>query len=283
MHASLRNAGQTGVGAMAISALDIALHDLRARLLDVPLMAELGAVRDHVPIYGSGGFTSYGPEHVAEQLDGWVQQGIPRVKIKVGREPDQDPARLDAARAAIGSRVELMVDANGAYYPDTALAWAERLAAEWGVTWFEEPVTQDDPVGLRWVRERAPTRLAIASGEYSWNRYDIARLLDAGSVDVAQADVTRCCGLTELARIDVLCAGACRPLSLHCAPGISAHAGCALTQLRHLEYFHDHVRIESMLFDGVLSPSGGTLRPDPGCSGHGLNLRLADAEQYAVG
>ncbi|MBV9819308.1 MAG: hypothetical protein JOZ07_13320 [Solirubrobacterales bacterium] len=281
MHAALRNAGQSGIGAMAIAALDIALHDLRARLLDVPLAVALGAVRDAVPIYGSGGFTSYPVQRIAEQLAGWVAQGIPRVKIKVGRHPGQDPERLTAARDAIGPDVELMVDANGAFSPETAVAWARRYA-DFDARWLEEPVTQDDPAGLRRVREQAPPELAIASGEYSWSRYATARLLQAEAVDVVQADVTRCCGATELARIDALCAAANRPLSLHCAPAISAHAGCALTQLRHLEYFHDHLRIEDMLFDGTLSPVDGALAPDLTVPGHGLELKRADAQRYAV-
>jgi L-alanine-DL-glutamate epimerase-like enolase superfamily enzyme len=283
MHIALRNAGQGGIGAMAIAAVDIALHDLRARLLDLPLAVALGAQHDAVPIYGSGGFTTLSTERIAEQLAGWVAQGIPRVKIKVGRDPERDPARLDAAREAIGSDVELMVDANGAFAADTAVGWAHRYARDWDVRWLEEPVTQDDPEGLRHVREQAPAALAIASGEYSWSRYDTARLLRARAVDVVQADVTRCGGPTELARIDALCAAANRPLSLHCAPAISAHAGCALTQLRHLEYFHDHLRIEEMLFDGTLSPVDGALAPDLTRAGHGLELKVSDARRHAVG
>ncbi|HTU29323.1 MAG TPA: enolase C-terminal domain-like protein [Solirubrobacteraceae bacterium] len=280
MHAALRNAGQGGIGALAISALDVALHDLRARLLGVPLAVALGAVRDAVPVYGSGGFTTYSPAQVAEQLGGWVRAGIPRVKMKVGREPAEDPARIAAAREAIGPEAELMVDANGAFSVAEAIAWAE-CYPEWDVRWLEEPVTQDDPAGLRTVREHAPPGLAIASGEYSWSRYDAARLLGAGAVDVVQADVTRCGGPTELERIDALCGAANRPLSLHCAPAVSAHVGCALERLVHLEYFHDHVRIEAALFDGVLRPVGGALSPDPATPGHGLSLSER-AERYAV-
>ncbi|WP_249012120.1 enolase C-terminal domain-like protein [Conexibacter sp. DBS9H8] len=281
LHAALRNAGQGGIGALAIAALDIALHDLRARMLDLPLSVSLGAVRDAVEIYGSGGFTSYGPAQTAEQLAGWVGQGIGRVKMKVGRRPEADLARLAAVRTAIGPDIELMVDANGAFTPAAARHWAQRYA-DFAVTWLEEPVTQDDPGGLADVRARAPAGMAVASGEYSWSRFDSRRLLDAEAVDVLQADVTRCGGLTELLRIDALCAAANRPLSLHCAPAISAHAGTALTALLHLEYFHDHQRIERLLFDGVLDVDGGTLRPDRGRAGHGLSVRDAEARRYAV-
>jgi len=281
MRAALRNAGQAGIGAMAVSAVDLALHDLRARLLAVPLARALGGARSAVPVYGSGGFTSYADERLSEQLAGWVAEGIPRVKMKVAREPARDPERLAAARAAIGDDVELMVDANGAFTPAEATAWAGRYAAA-GVRYFEEPVSSDDLPGLRHVRERAPEGVAVAAGEYAWSPLDVHRLLDAGAVDVAQADATRCGGLTDLVRIDALCVAHMTPLSLHCAPAVSAHCACALGALRHLEYFHDHVRIEPMLFDGVLSPTGGELVPDLSVPGHGLTLRRADAERFRV-
>ncbi len=280
MRRATRNAGHPGAGAMAVSAVDAALWDLAARLQDMPLTVLIGAVHEQVPIYGSGGFTSYGLERLAEQLGGWVAQGIPRVKMKVAREPDQDPARLDAAREAIGD-AELMVDANGAYTVSVARGWSHRLR-DWGVTWLEEPVSSDHLDGLAQVRDSAPGGLAITAGEYAWSRFDALRLLEAGAVDVLQADVTRCAGITELRRIDGLCAARGVPLSLHCAPAISAHAGCALECLEHLEYFHDHLRIEGMLLDGTLDPEGGALRPDRDRPGHGLALKRADAERYRV-
>ncbi len=281
MRAALRNAGQAGIGALAVSAVDLALHDLRARLLGVPLARALGGFRTAVPVYGSGGFTSYSDERLSEQLAGWVAEGIPRVKMKVAREPGRDPERLAAARTAIGDDVELMVDANGAFTPAEASEWAGRYAAA-GVRYFEEPVSSDDLAGLRRVRDRAPAGLAVAAGEYAWSPLDVGRMLDAGAVDIAQADATRCGGLTDLVRIDALCAAHMTPLSLHCAPAVSAHCACALGALRHLEYFHDHVRIERMLFDGVLSPTGGELVPDLSVPGHGLTLRRADAERFQV-
>src|SRR3954447_7748104 len=126
MRVALRNVGQQGAGAMALSAVDIALWDLKAKLLGVCLADALPRFHESVPVYGSGGFTSYSLERLREQLSGWVGQGIPRVKIKVGRDPDEDPARLDACRDAIGPGVELMVDANGAFDASRAAMWAER-------------------------------------------------------------------------------------------------------------------------------------------------------------
>jgi L-alanine-DL-glutamate epimerase-like enolase superfamily enzyme len=172
-----------------------------------------------------------------------------------------------------------MVDANGAFTAAQAREWACRYAG-FGVRYFEEPVSSDDVGAMRLVREKAPPGLAVAAGEYAWSARDVRRLL--GAVDIAQADATRCGGLTELVAIDALCAAHGTPLSLHCAPAISAHCACALGQLLHLEYFHDHVRLEAMLFDGVPTPAGGTITPDASVPGHGLTLRRDDAEEFRV-
>ncbi len=281
MRAALRNAGQQGIGALALSAVDVALHDLRARLLELPLWLALGAFRDAVPVYGSGGFTSYSLERLAEQLGGWAAQGLGRVKMKLGRDPEADRARLGTARKAIGEDVALMVDANGAFAPHEALGWAE-VYTGYGVDWFEEPVSSDDLEGLALVRRDGPPGMAVAAGEYAWSIFDAQRLLDAGAVDVLQADVTRCGGPTALLRIDALARARNRPFSAHCAPAITAHAGCAMESLVHSEYFHDHVRLEAMLFDGVLNPERGALRPARDRPGLGLELRRADAERWRV-
>jgi L-alanine-DL-glutamate epimerase-like enolase superfamily enzyme len=279
MSRALRNIGRPGIGMMAVSAVDVALWDLKARLLDQPLVAVLDARHEAVPIYGSGGFTSYSLDRIREQLGGWVDQGIPRVKMKVAREPERDPARLDAARDAIGD-AELYVDANGGLSRKQALGWAWRFREEWGVTWFEEPVSSDDLEGLRLLREEGPPGMDIAAGEYGYVLPDFVRL--AGVVDCLQADVTRCGGITGLLQAGGVAAAREIDLSGHCAPAVSAHAFAAVPNLRHLEYFHDHVRIEAMLFDGVPEPDGGQLRPDRSRPGLGIELKRADAERFAA-
>ncbi len=269
----LRNIGRPGMGFMALSAVDIALWDLRARLLGQPLVDMLGGVRDEAPVYGSGGFTSYSLERLSEQLAGWVAQGIPRVKIKVGRSPDDDPDRLDAARVAIGDETQLYVDANGAFDRDDAVRWANRYASDWGVTWFEEPVSSADTEGLRHVREHSPAQLDIAAGEYAFVPADFLNLLRANAVDCLQVDVTRCGGYTGFLNAAGLAEQFGLQISAHCAPQASAHVCCAVPHFRHIEYFHDHVRVERELFDGVLEPDGGALRPDRSRPGHGLELK----------
>jgi L-alanine-DL-glutamate epimerase-like enolase superfamily enzyme len=282
MVGAIRNLGRPGISSMAIAAVDLALWDLKARLLGLPLCKLIGMAHDRVPVYGSGGFTAYSMARLQEQLAGWVERGIPRVKMKIGSVPDDDPARVRCARDAIGPNAELFVDANGAYSRKQAVALAERFRADANVSWFEEPVSSDDLEGLRVIRDRAPGGMNITAGEYGYDANYFRRMLEAGAVDVLQADVTRCAGITELLRVDGLCRARSLPLSLHCGPGIHLHPALALGQLVHLEYFHDHVRIEHLLFDGVVNPRQGALYPDLSRPGNGLEFKRSEAERYAA-
>ncbi|WP_029010569.1 enolase C-terminal domain-like protein [Azospirillum halopraeferens] len=281
MNAAVRNLGRPGLGAMAVSAVDVALWDLKARLLGVPLFALLGAVRRGVMAYGSGGFTSYDDGRLAGQLAGWVADGLTAVKMKVGRDPARDEARVALARRAIGDGPDLFVDANGAYGVKQALAMAGRFAAQ-GVSWFEEPVSSDDLDGLCRLVEGVPPGMEVTAGEYGDGPVYFRRMLEAGAVDVLQPDATRCGGVTGFLRAEALADAFDVPLSAHTAPTLHAHLGCACRRVRHVEYFHDHARIEEMLFDGALRPAGGTLTPDASRPGLGLTFREADARRYAV-
>lgn len=281
MCASVRNIGLAGVAAAAISAVDVALWDLKARLLDLPLVALLGGARESVPIYGSGGFTSHSREQLAEQLAGWVDEDINAVKIKVGRQPDEDINRVVVAREAIGADAQLFVDANGAYARKQALAFAEAFA-DYGVSWFEEPVPSDDLAGLRLLRDRAPARMEIAAGEYVYAATDFRRLLDAGAIDVLQADATRCLGISGFLQAATLAAAHGLDISAHTAPSLHVHVCCALANVRHIEWFHDHVRIEQMLFDGAAVHERGLLRADRDRPGLGLELKRGDAVRYEL-
>ena len=284
MARALRNVGRPGVGATALSAVDVALWDLKARLLGLPVTDLLGRASRSVAIYGSGGFTSYDEKQTREQLTGWVERDrIPRVKIKIGEDwggdERRDLERIALARQIIGPDTELYVDANGGYSAGQAVRMAGEMAA-WDVTWFEEPVSSQDLAGLAAVRRQVQPD--VAAGEYSWSLADSARLIDAGAVDCLQLDVTRCGGITEFLRGAALAAAHNLQISAHCAPNLHAHVGSAVPNLRHVEYFHDHQRIEGLLFDGALSPQGGDLVPDPGQPGLGLRLRDRDAEQFRV-
>lgn len=280
MRRSIRNLGRPGISSMAIAAVDTALWDLKARLLEVPLVTLFGAARDSIAVYGSGGFTSYSVAELQKQLGDWTAAGIRSVKMKVGRDPAADLDRVRAARQAVGDDTALFVDANGAYDRKLALEQAERFAS-CGVTWFEEPVSSDDLEGLRLLRDRAPAGMDIAAGEY----YDLVyfrRMLEAGAVDVLQVDATRCGGFSELLRVAALCEANNIPLSSHTAPTLHVPICCAIAPARHVEYFFDHARIEEMLFDGFRAPIDGVMRPNRSWPGLGVELKRQDAEKYAV-
>ncbi|HTT54407.1 MAG TPA: enolase C-terminal domain-like protein [Streptosporangiaceae bacterium] len=283
MTRAVRNIGRPGIAATAISAADIALWDLKARLVGCTVADLAGRAHREVPIYGSGGFSSYDENQTRDQLADWVgKDRIPRVKIKIGEswggDQDRDLTRVALARSVIGPDTELYVDANGGY---RSAAQAVRMAfrmEEFGVTWFEEPVSSQDLAGLAAVRGQVMAD--VAAGEYSWTLADSARLLTAGAVDCLQLDVTRCGGITEFLRGAALAAAHNMQVSGHCAPNLHAHCAAAVPNLRHVEYFHDHQRIERMFFDGALDPDGGVLVPDPDRPGLGLELRTADAEPF---
>lgn len=277
----IRNLGRPGLVSCAIAACDVALHDLKARLLGVPVATLLGRRRDHLPVYGSGGFTSYTERQLAEQLGRWASEGMFAVKMKIGRDPAHDLDRVRAARKAIGKRTGLFVDANGAYARKEALAFAERFA-EHEVSWFEEPVSSNDIDGLRLIRDRAPAGIEISAGEYGYDIGAFRTLCSHGCVDVLQADATRCAGLTGFLMADTLAHAFELPLSSHTAPSLHLHACCAGLRVRHMEWFFDHVRIERMLFDGTPQPKDGMLSPDWSRPGLGLELKCADAERYRV-
>ncbi len=280
MVAAVRNLGRRGVTSMAISAVDVALWDLKGKLMNRPVCSLFGEARRSVPVYGSGGFTSYSLEQLQKQLSGWTDGGIPRVKMKVGRDAAADRQRVAAARACIGD-CELFVDANGGYVRKQALDFAQQFV-DYGVTWFEEPVYHQDFEGLRLLRDRAPGSIEIAAGEYGYEGKYFREMLRAQAVDVLQADATRCGGFTGFMQADSLALAEFLPLSSHCAPALHLHVACAAKQLRHMEYFYDHVRIESMLLDGVTPPESGHLAPDVSRAGIGLELKSSDAQRFAL-
>jgi len=282
MRHAARNLGRPGLVSCALAAVDTALWDLKARLLGLPLAALFGPLRDAIPVYGSGGFTSQSHDQMREQLGGWARDGMRMVKIKVGRDPSADPERVAVARDAIGPDVALFIDANGAFSPREAIALAETVAHH-GVTWFEEPVTSDDLHGLRFVRDHAPPGMAIAAGEYAYDLPYLRRILEAGAVDALQVDVTRVGGFTPFLRAAALCDAFAMPLSAHTAPNLHAHVMVAAPRAVHVEWFHDHARIEHRLFDGALQPVDGALAPDPSCVGNGLTLREEALEEARHG
>jgi L-alanine-DL-glutamate epimerase-like enolase superfamily enzyme len=282
LYRQVRNSGETGIASMAISAIDNALWDLRARLFNTSLVSLLGSVRDGIPVYGSGGFTSYNDAQLTKQLGGWADQGFSMVKMKIGTHPDDDARRVSVARTAIGDDTKLFVDANGAYSVTQALQLGHVFAHASNVRWFEEPVSSDNLTGLCEVCARAPLGMDIAAGEYGYTAWYFDRMLKAKAVNVLQADATRCGGISGFLNAGALCWAANTPLSSHCGPSMHLHACCSVPRVIHMEFFHDHVRIERMFFDGFCEPVDGVMFPDRTRPGMGLTLKEKDVERFLI-
>lgn len=281
MIAAIRNDGQVGIAMMAVSAVDNALWDLKAKLFDMPLCNLLGRAKESMLIYGSGGFTSYNKKQLQQQLSGWADEGMQHVKIKIGTHPDKDVERVKEARDAIGKNVSLFVDANGAYTVKQAIEKSFQFAA-YNISWFEEPVTSANLEGLQFIREHVQPEVNIAAGEYGYNLPYFYHMLKANAVDVLQADATRCGGITNFLKAASLAEAQQIPFSSHCAPALHLHAAISLNNFYNAEYFYDHARIEKMFFDGNPLPVNGCLKPDLQRSGLGLTFKNKDVLKYKI-
>ncbi|HEX2934782.1 MAG TPA: enolase C-terminal domain-like protein [Bacteroidales bacterium] len=280
MFRQIRNDGNCGIAYMAISAMDIALWDLKARILELPLASLLGKASESIAIYGSGGFTSYDNNQLTQQFEQWAKEGIQYMKMKIGREPKQDIDRIKTAKTAIGNNT-LFVDANGAYTVKQALKMAEEFI-KYDVQWYEEPVSSDNTDGLHFIRAHTPACINISAGEYGYTLSYFKKMLEAQAVDVLQADITRCGGVTGFLKAGHLCQAFGIPFSSHCAPALHANVATALPNFYIAEYFHDHVRIENEFFDGMPAPTNGRLFPNSDKYGLGLELKTHDVVKYRI-
>ncbi len=278
---AVRNNGSCGIAMMAVSAVDNALWDLKAKILGLPLVQLLGMANEEMLLYGSGGFTSYSSTQLEQQFKAWSDDGFRHFKMKVGTHIEKDVERVKIARTAIGQDAGLFADANGAYTAKQAIEKAYQFEP-YNVSWFEEPVPSDDLRGLHFIRDHAPGAMSIAAGEYGYNLPYFEAMLQAGAVDILQGDATRCGGISGFLKAGHICEAWQVQYSSHCAPAQHLHAALSLPGFYIAEYFHDHARIESLFFDGNPVPVNGVLRPDPDKPGIGLTLKEADVKKYEV-
>jgi L-alanine-DL-glutamate epimerase-like enolase superfamily enzyme len=271
MRRACRNFGTKGLVMQALSAVDVAWWDLKARLLGVPLVSLFGRCRPTVPIYGSGGFTTLSDGQLQQQVECWSQAGCTAMKIKIGESwgsrPGRDLERVRRLRDLAGDGVNLMVDANGGY----SVGEAVRVGAELddlGVVWFEEPVSSENVEGLAAVRSALNSD--VAAGEYVSDERDARLLMPV--VDCLQLDATRCGGYTGWLRGADLAQAHGLQISGHCAPALHAPVAAAVPNLRHVEWFIDHVRLEPLLLTGVPAARHGALEPATDRPGHGMTL-----------
>lgn len=279
---AVRNAGRPGLVSMAIAAVDLSLWDLKAKLLGLPLDRLLGRARDTVPVYGSGGFVNLEHSQLRAQLRHWTDDiGVAAVKIKVGEDwgqrTERDLIRATQAREIVGDHIELFVDANGGYSPAQARR-VGRAYDDLGVTWFEEPLSSDDLAGLAELRQ--DMRCDVAAGEYLDSALSAQRMCSARSVDCLQLDVTRCAGITEWLRAAAVADAHGLQVSGHCAPTLHLAPALAIPNLRHVELFADHERLEPLLFDGLPTVEAGFLLAAD-TPGNGIVL-AGRAERYRL-
>jgi L-alanine-DL-glutamate epimerase-like enolase superfamily enzyme len=283
MRRATRNVPTPGLASLAISAVDVALWDLKAKVLNTSLTRLFNRVRPHVALYGSGGFTSMTEGQLREQLGGWVNRdGVTAVKIKVGEDRGanvaRDLRRIRLARREIGDDIELMIDANGGYDTKQAVRVAD-ATAEAVVSWFEEPVSSDRLEDLALLR--GMLRADVTAGEYGTTTDYFRHMCQAGAVDCLQVDATRCGGYTGLLAAAAVADAYGLQISTHCAPHLHAPACAAVPNFRHAEYFADHVSADRLLFDGLPDVARGRLTPQDSEPGHGMRLR-ADADRLRV-
>lgn len=278
-----REEGPGGLLVAAASGIDLALWDLCAKSLGVPIATLLGGpVRDLVPVYAASVYFS--PHDQAVQVARqFVETGFDAIKVKIGSGLVDDVERVASIREAVGPSVRLLVDANGAYDAKAAIALSEQLA-RYDISWFEEPVPASDLEGCRAVRQAV--RVPIAGGEALHTRYGFEPWLSGRALDVAMPDVGRCGGLTEAAAIAAMASACHITLSPHCwgssiALAASLQLAAALPHCEVMEFDAHPDPLRDTLIGDQLKPLAGVI-PVPDRPGIGVDVREAALQELAV-
>jgi L-rhamnonate dehydratase len=263
--------GQSGYASHAIAAIDLALWDLKGQILGQPCWKLLGGARAQVPVYATFGFAFFDREELAAAAKSWVERGFQRLKMTVGHhglqrrdEPRplaeviaEDVKRIEAVRSAVGPDVQIFIDANCSLDYFHAQSLAQRIE-DLGITFFEEPVSQNDIPNL--VKLRGKTRIPLAAGQNEGLASRFRDMLVAQAVDVVQPNACISGGYTQCLRI----AGMAAAFNTHFANGgawphhnMHLHAGLANGSL--VEYHSVAVQVTSLVFDGLAEPANGVL------------------------
>jgi L-alanine-DL-glutamate epimerase-like enolase superfamily enzyme len=281
----LRGVGRKGLMYCALSAVDIALWDLKGKIVDLPLYRLLGGNRTKVPVYASGGWTSYTDEELVAEMQGMVARGFKTIKCKVGFEGGQnirrDAERIRKVREAVGPDIQLLVDANNSFDAATAIQLANRIR-EFDITFFEEPVFADDIAGL--ARFKRGTDIPLATGEHEYTKFGVRDLVANEAADIVQVDGARAGGYTEMLK----CAAITQAWNLKFAPhameNIHLQLVAALPNALFLERLLMFEELTAKVFDNAPVPVDGFMHV-PDLPGLGLRLNMdfiRDADQIST-
>ncbi len=275
--------GRRGAVLRAMSAIDIALWDIKAKAASLPLYRYLGSPhRDTVPAYASGGYYLEGktPEHLAEECANYVDMGFSAVKIKVGRvSAREDAERIAAVRRAIGDDIEFFTDANNAWNDATSAIRAIRLWEDYDLGWVEEPTMPDEMEASAAIAARV--RVPIATGEIHQTRWDFMDIVDGRAASIIQPDAGVCGGVTEFRRIAAYAAAHGVTVAPHWLADIHVHLVAATSNATYVEFFTDTQVLNIMeIFSSRLEFKGGglVLPQEPG---HGVILNEEALERFA--
>ena len=279
----IRGFGRKGVAFCALSAVDTGLWDLKAKAVGLPLYKLLGPFTESVPIYGSGGWTNLTEDELVAEMVGYVQQGIGRVKMKVGkdfgRSEREDLQRLAAVRRALGDDVAVYVDANNGYYAKQAIYMAKEFE-QFQVGWFEEPVLADDIQGLAEIRQAI--NIPVATGEHEYSKYGFKDLITRGGADIVQPDVGRVGGVTEWMKVAHMAHAFNLPVAPHAVQLVHLHLGCATPNLKVVEYLGTALEGDRVWYTEIPEPKDGMWAPFPDRPGLGLELDPHAVEKWSV-
>ena len=280
---SVRGCGRKGVAFCAISAIDTALWDLKAKALNLPLYKLLGPYTDTVTVYGSGGWTNLSEKELVKEQLNWVERGFRNIKMKVGKDfgtaEEEDIRRVAAVRKAVGDDITIYIDANNGYYAKQAIALAPRFE-EYNVAFFEEPVLADDIEGLAAVKQAS--KIPVATGEHEYTKYGFKELLTRGAADILQPDVGRVGGVSEWMKVAHMAHAFNLPVANHAQHLISLHLACATPNLLAVECLGMLEEADRFFYTEIPEPKDGKLSPFPDKPGLGLELNPDVIKKYKV-
>jgi L-alanine-DL-glutamate epimerase-like enolase superfamily enzyme len=276
----LRGVARKGLMYCALSAVDIALWDLKGKMLDLPLYKLLGGDRTRVPVYASGGWTSYSDEELVEEMVRVVGHGYNLVKFKVGvdggNNPGRDLERVRKVREAVGPATRLMLDANNCWDAATAVQFANRVK-DFDILFLEEPVPADDIPGL--ARYKRGTDLPLATGEHEYTKFGVRDLVLNEAVDVVQVDGTRVGGYTELLKVAAITQAWNLKLAPHAMEYVHSHFVSAAPNSLFLERLLIFEEVSANVFKDAPWPKDGYLEI-PDLPGLGLTLDMDFITQH---